>query len=131
MVEFWKAAAAVLLASILGLVLDKQAKDLAALLTIAACAMVGMVALAYLEPVITLLRDLEAAGGLENGLLEILLKAAGVGIATELIALLCTDADRASLGRQMQTLGSAVILYLSIPVFRSLLLMIQQILGTL
>lgn len=131
MEEFWKAAAAVLLASILGLVLDRQAKDLSALLTIAVCTMVGMLAVTYLRPVLDLLRELETAGNLPGDFLGLLLKAVGVGIATELIGMICADAGKASLGKQLQTLGSAVILYLSIPVFRALLMMIRQILGTL
>lgn len=131
MEDFWKAAAAVLLAAILGLVLDRQSRDLAAVLNIAACAMVGMLAVTYLEPVLELLRELEAAGGLQDDFLGILLKAVGVGVGTELIALVCTDAGRSSLGKTLQMLGSSVILYLSVPIFRAMLMMIRQILGTL
>ena len=49
---FWKAAAAVLLAVVLGLSLGKQ-KDIGVLLTMAVCCMVAMIAISYLEPVLT------------------------------------------------------------------------------
>ena len=45
---FWKAAAAVLLAVVLGLSLGKQ-KDIGVLLTMAVCCMVAMIAISYLE----------------------------------------------------------------------------------
>lgn len=48
---FIQAAAAALLAVILILTLDKQAKDMAVLLAIAVCCMVLGIAMAYLRPV--------------------------------------------------------------------------------
>lgn len=128
---FWKASAAILLAVILGLVLDKQGKDFSALLTIAVCAMVGSIAAAYLGPALDFLHELEKAGGLQRDFLGILLKAVGVGLGAELMGLICTDAGKASLGKAMQLLGGAVVLSLSIPVFRAMLAMVQQILGGL
>lgn len=129
MVDFWKAAAAVLLAAILGLVLDRQEKDMSVLLTIAVCTMLGMIAAAYLSPVLAFLRELEAIGSLQDDFLPILLKAVGVGLGAELISMICADAGKGSLGKMLQMLGSSVILALSVPVFQALLAMIRQILG--
>lgn len=63
---FWKAAAAVLLAVVLGLSLGKQ-KDIGVLLTMAVCCMVAMIAISYLEPVLDFLRELETLGDLQGG----------------------------------------------------------------
>lgn len=131
MEAFWKAAAAVLLAVILGLVLDRQEKDISVLLTIAVCVMVGAIGAAHLEPVLALLRELEEAGGLQEEFLGILLKAVGVGVTGELIACICADAGKASLGKALQLLSSAVILSMAVPVFYTLLAMVRQILGGL
>lgn len=131
MEEFWKGAAAVLIALILGLVLDKQEKDLSALLTIGVCTMAGAIALSYLGPVLDFLRELETVGGLEGGALGILLQAVGVGIVGELVGLICADSGKAALGRALQMLGAAVMLHLSVPLLRSLLAMVRQILGGL
>lgn len=127
--EFWKGAAAVLLAAVLGLVLDQQQKDLSALLSIGVCVLIGRLILHYLEPVVDFLLELEAAGGMQEHFLGILLKAMGVGMTSELAGMVCTDAGKASLGKSLQMLGSAVILYLSVPVFQSMLNMVRQILG--
>ena len=119
---FWKAAAAVLLAVVLGLSLGKQ-KDIGVLLTMAVCCMVAMIAISYLEPVLDFLRELETLG--------ILLKAVGIGLVSEIAGLVCTDAGNGSLGKTLQMLGSAVILYLSLPIFTAMLELIREILREL
>lgn len=129
--EFGKGAAAVLLAVILALVLDKQQKDLGALLTIAVCTMTGLVMVSYLWPVVDFLFELEKAGNIQGGFLGTLLKAVGVGLTAELAGQICADAGKASMGKALQMLGSAAILSISMPVFRAMLSMIQQILGGL
>lgn len=126
---FWKATAAVLIAVILSLALEKQGKDFSVILTLAVCGMVASAAFLYLEPVLDFLWELEAMADLREDMLGILLKAVGIGLVAELASVICTDGGNASLGKQMQLLGSAVILYISLPVFRSLLQLIQRILG--
>lgn len=127
MALFWKAAAAVLLAVILGLALDRQ-KDFTVLLTMAVCCMAAMIALSYLEPVLDFLRELEALGDLQGDVLGILLKAVGIGLVSEIAGMVCSDAGNGSLGKTLQMLGSAAILYLSLPVFSALLELVREIL---
>ena len=127
---FWKAAAAVLLAVVLGLSLGKQ-KDIGVLLTMAVCCMVAMIAISYLEPVLDFLRELETLGDLQGDMLGILLKAVGIGLVSEIAGLVCNDAGNGSLGKTLQMLGSAVILYLSLPIFTALLELIREILREL
>ena len=117
---FWKAAAAVLLAVVLGLSLGKQ-KDIG----------VAMIAISYLEPVLDFLRELETLGDLQGDMLGILLKAVGIGLVSEIAGLVCTDAGNGSLGKTLQMLGSAVILYLSLPIFTAMLELIREILREL
>ena len=127
MALFWKAAAAVLLAVILGLALDRQ-KDFTVLLTMAVCCMAAMIALSYMEPELDFLRELEALGDLQGDVLGILLKAVGIGLVSEIAGMVCSDAGNGSLGKTLQMLGSAAILYLSLPVFSALLELVREIL---
>lgn len=120
-----------LLATILGLTLDRQEKDLSVLLTIGVCAMAGILAAGYIGPVVDLIGELEAAGGLQEQFISVLLKAVGVGVTGELIGGICADAGKASLGKALQLLGSAAMLSLSVPLFRALLMMVTEILGGL
>lgn len=126
---FWKAAAAVLLVLVLLPTLDKTEKDLSTLLLLAVSCMGAAAAFAYLEPVLDLLWELKALGELSGELLKILIKAVGIGLIAEMVGLLCADAGKASLGKTLQLLASAWILYLSIPVFRAFLTLIQEILN--
>lgn len=129
MTGFWQGAAAVLLAVILCLALGKQGKEAGLLLTLAVCCMVGVLALSYLRPVIELIDELQAVGQLDSGMLEIILKAVGIGLIGEIASLICSDAGNAALGKSLQLLSSAVILWLSIPLLTQLLELVQQILG--
>ena len=84
-----------------------------------------------LEPVLDFLRELETLGDLQGDMLGILLKAVGIGLVSEIAGLVCTDAGNGSLGKTLQMLGSAVILYLSLPIFTAMLELIREILREL
>ena len=126
---FWQGAAAVLLTVILGLALGSQKKETGILLTIAACCMVASIALSYLKPVIDFVQQLQDMGKLDREMLGILLKAVGIGLIGELASLICSDAGNGALGKTLQLLTSAVILWLSLPLLTGLLELIQEILG--
>lgn len=128
---FWKTAAAVLLTIILSLAIEKQGKDVSIILILTVICMTVRTVLSYLEPVFDFLRELETIGDFGNGMLEILLKAVGIALVTEIACLVCQDSGAGSLGKGLQMLGSAAILYLSIPICRTLIHLIQDILGVL
>lgn len=131
MTEFWKAAAMILIAVVLGLAVGKQEKDISVLLTMAVCCMTAMIAVSYLETVLDFLWELESVGNIQNGFLGILLKAVGIALIAEVAGMICSDAGNGSLGKTLQMLGSVVILYLSIPIYNALLTLIREILGEL
>lgn len=124
-----KILGAVLLSVVLSLAVGKQ--DIALVLSLFVCCLTACAALAYLEPVLDFFRELQQLCGFPSGLLEILLKAVGIALVTELSATVCADAGRGSMGKILQLLGSAVVLSLSIPVFRELLTMIREMVGQL
>lgn len=126
---FFKAAAAAMVTAVLTLVLSKQEKDYALLLTMAGCALGALVLLQFLEPVLDFVHQLQTLGDLNGDMLHILLKAVGTGLVAEIAGMVCCDAGNASLGKTIQLLGAAVILWLSIPVFQLLLELMQRILG--
>lgn len=127
--QYLQACAGALIAVILCLTLGKQGKEMGLLLTMAACCMLCVLAVNYLEPVMAFLEQLEDLGGLDGDLITILLKAAGIGFLSEIAGLVCTDAGNSALGKGIQILGSGVILWLSIPLFQALLELLEQILG--
>ena len=129
MVLYFKGAAGILLAAVLGLALQKQEKDLSAVLTAAVIAMAAVLMLRLLEPVTELLRQLEQVGNLRSDALELLLKAAGIGLTAEVAGLVCADAGNAALAKMLRLLGTAAILCLSVPMFTALLECITEMVG--
>lgn len=126
---YFKGTAGILLAAVLGLALQKQEKDLSAVLTAAVIAMAAVLMLRLLEPVLELLRQLEQAGNLRSDALELLLKAAGIGLTAEVAGLVCADAGNAALAKMLRLLGTAAILCLSVPMFTALLECITEMVG--
>lgn len=129
MTEYLQWAAVVLIGLILSLVLGKQSKDMSLLLTLAVCVLVCLGAMEFLEPVTELIRELRRLGGLDSEAISILLKAAGIGLLSELAGLLCADAGENALGKVLQVISNAAILWLSIPLFRKIIGMIGEVLA--
>lgn len=128
---FLQAAAAVLLAVILGLVLAKQGKDWTLLLTAAVSCMVLAIAANYLQPILDFVRELQTLSGLNGSMLTVVMKAVGIGLVAEIASLICQDAGNAALGKGIQILATIAVLWLSLPLMRSLLDIVQTILGEL
>ena len=125
---FIKATGGVLIAAILYLVLSKQEKELSLLLTIAVCSMVAFAASEYLQPVIDFMIRLQSLGKLDPELLQTVLRSVGIAMLSEITSLICIDAGNASMGKVLQFLGCAVILGISVPIFSSLISLIEEIL---
>ena len=109
-----KVIAGVLVSSVLCLLLAKQGKEMSLLLTIAVCCMVLVTAGIFIQPIISFLQNLQSLGKLNTEMMSILLKAVGIGILSELVSYICTDMGNASLGKGLQVLSVAVILWLSL-----------------
>ena len=131
MTLFLQVCGAVLIAVILVLALKSSSKETGTILAIAVCCMTALAGLHYLQPVIDFLRTLKKLGGLDTGMVPILLKATGIGIMSERASLVCKDAGNESMRKSIQLLGTDVILYLSMPLFRALIDLMQKILGEL
>ncbi len=129
MEQFIQAVAIVLIGVILWLFLSGHGKEYALLLSLGVCCLVSVVAIRFLQPVMELVVQLQDIGNLDSEWVSVLLKTVGIGLITELAALLCTDAGNASMGKTVQILGSATVLWLSVPLMNSLLALISQILG--
>lgn len=129
MEAYFRAAAGILVAVILGLAVSRHQKEAALLLTAAVCCMAAAVALSYLEPVMTLMKRLRQTAGLDGDLLACLLKIVGIGLIGEVAAAVCTDAGNGALGKTVQLLSAAAALWLAVPLFETLLTLLSTVLG--
>ena len=128
MEAYWKALGGLLIAVVLGMILGK---DMTVMMSLAICAMGVTVAIHYLQPVLSLLKQLKEAADFQGEIFQILMKILGVSLVSEIAGMICADAGSASLGKIVKILTSAVILWISVPVFQAVLSILQQILGEL
>lgn len=125
---FVKSAAGALVVAVLGLVLGKYNKESALIISLAACCMIVVSAMWYLEPTIAFVKKLQTLGALDSNVLEILVKSTGIAILSEVVILICNDAGNTALGKTIQLLATAVILWLSLPLMNKLIDLIENIL---
>lgn len=123
-----KAIACALIGVVLCLCLYGKGKEISILLAMLICVMVIGVGFSYLSSVFSFFGKLQQMIGLDNDLLNILLKAVGVAIMGEVAVLVCSDAGQASLGKAVQMLTSAVILWISLPLYTQILTLIEELL---
>lgn len=128
MSTYIKAAAIILVTVIFTLVLPKSAKEFQVILSLGACALVIAAIFSFLEPVIAMIESLVEKGKLDGSMVNILLKATGIGLLTEYVALICQDAGNNALAKILQVFSSAVILWLSLPLIHNLMDIISNIL---
>jgi stage III sporulation protein AD len=131
MERFYQATACVLVAVILILTLRKQGNEIALVLSVLLCCMVGFLAAGFLEPVVRFMQRLQKIGALNQELLNILLKIVGICFTAEIAGLICEDSGNGALGKALQFLASAVILYLSLPLLSKLLDIVEGMLDNL
>lgn len=130
MSEFWKIVSLILITAIFSLSLEKTERDISVVLRMVALCIGMCAAMTILEPVLDYLRELQDTFRLPGDLIHVLLKAVGITLAAELSAAVCADAGNTSLSKTLQILGGAVVLSLSVPVFRTLMIIIKEMIGS-
>lgn len=123
-----KTIACVLIGVVLCLCLNGKGKEISLVLALLICVTVIGAGFSYLSTVLSFFGRLQQLIGLDNDLLRILLKAVGVAIMGEIAGLICADAGQASLGKAVQLLTSAVILWISLPLYTQILSLIEELL---
>lgn len=127
---FFKAVAVVLTAIILWLVLNKETKEVSALLTIAVCTVVISASIGFLKPVISFIYHVRDMANLDEELISVILRVVGIGMLTEISAVICKDAGNDAMGKSLHILCVIVVIWMSIPVFEKLLLLLDNVLNT-
>lgn len=110
-------------------VLKKQAGESAMLLTIAACILIALLLLQIVEPILDFVQELRALTGLDSALMTPVLKAVGIGFLTQIASNVCADAGQGAIAKLVELSGSVLALYVSIPLFRAVIQMIQTMGG--
>lgn len=131
MSQFLQAVALALIAVVLCLALSGHRKDMTILLSLAACCAVLLAAVRYLEPVVALVENLSQACSIDAQYITLILKAVGIGLIAEIASLICSDGGNSALGKAVEMLATAAVLWLAVPLINAVLELIQQMTGEL
>ena len=129
METFLQAIGLTLLGVVLVLVVGRQNRDMGLLLTLTVCIGVCTAAVGYLTPLMDFLGEIRVLGNLDREFLAILLKCAGIGFLAEIAGLVCADAGESAMGKALQVLANAAVIFLSLPLLRKMLELLEEVLG--
>lgn len=129
MTIFCKAAAVVILTVILGSVIAKTDRDISTVLTVLTCCMMIVAGLEYLSDVVSFLLTISKKLEDQMSYLPALLKISAVALISEVTGQIGSDAGYSSLNKAIQFLANAVMLSLSLPLFETFIITIQELLG--
>ena len=110
-----------LLAVIFTSLLRKNNKELAIVLSLSVCAVIGVLLVQLAEPVVDFLKKLRNISGLDEALMQPLLKTVGIGLLSQISANVCADAGENAIAKMIEVCGGVLALYVSIPLLEAVL----------
>jgi stage III sporulation protein AD len=131
MEKFYTLTAMSLITVVLSLTIRKQNGELAMILGLCGCVLVLSGMIQFLRPIISFVRRIQSMVSWDTEMLQSLLKITAVSLVSEIAALICSDAGNGALGKSLQILSVAVILWLALPMLEALLTMTERILVNL
>jgi len=108
------------------LVIKRMRPEYSVLVSVASGVLIIGTAVAMAMPVIESLRDMASQSGFSE-YTEVVFKAVGIGVVTEISAAICNDAGESALASQIGFFGRAEILLLSLPLLKNVIDMASQI----
>lgn len=131
MEKYYTLTALSLITVVLVLTIRKQNGELAMVLGLCGCVLVLGGMAQFLRPILSFVQRIQAMASLDREMLQSLVKITAVSVISEIAALICSDAGNGALGKSLQILSAAVILWLALPMLEALLSMAERILVNL
>lgn len=128
---YFKILSVAFFTAVLILALPQKGGAFPALLTLSACVLALLTGLSFLEPVMRFLRTLHATASIPEDYLRILLKVMAVGISSELACTVCNLSGASALGKTVELLGTFFIVSITVPLYATVLELIQKLVGNL
>lgn len=123
-----KAAAVGLTGAVLCLLLKKTAPELGFLVSVAVSLMAAGLGVSLLEETAELLKMLRQEADLAPAMVSPVLKCVGIGVVTRLSVDMCKDAGQGAVASAVELCGTACALTAALPLVRTLLSMIGEML---
>ncbi len=129
--EVFQLVGIALVTGVAALLLKGTKPELAFAVSVAGGIILLLVALELFRDGLGIFSEITAATGIDSSLVKILLKMLGIGYLVQFGADILTDFGQASLADKLVFCGKIVVFTLAIPILRSLLSLIVQLLGVI
>lgn len=129
MAHFLQAAVVGLIAVIFCALLKKNNKELAVLLSLAACVLIAVLLLQLVAPLVDFFAGLRNLAGLDSEVMLPLTKAVGIGLLTQICSAVCKDAGESAVAGLVELCGGLLALYVSLPLLEAVLETVQTVSG--
>lgn len=128
---FIQTAASAMIGIILILTIRGKNGEIALLLSIACCCIALFGVVQILTPIRDFIEALMITSQIDTDLIKNLMKILGIGLIGEITSSVCADSGNTAIGKTVQLAATAMILYLSLPLFTALLELVERIMGNL
>lgn len=118
-----------LVAAVLAIILKQYKPEFGLYISLLAGILILVAALSAIRPVLDTVSELTEAGGVGGLYGEVLLKALAVCYISQLATDTCKDAGETAIAGKLEMAGKIAILVISLPLFKSLVDMIVQLMG--
>lgn len=115
--------------AVAALILKGTKPELSLAVTIAGSVILLLFAFELFEDSISIFGNIATATGIDTALIRVLLKMVGIGYLVEFSAGILNDFGQNSVADKLVFCGKIIVLVLALPIFESLLLLIEQLLG--
>ena len=122
---FIKTAAVCLISAILASSIKKESPGMALLIAVASGCLALYFVLDVVGSITEFLEDVAASAGVSNAVLSVLVRSLGVAIMAKLASDICKDSGMATASTGAELAGSAAILYIALPIMRTVFQMIK------
>lgn len=129
MEQFIQAAVIGVITVVMASLLKKTSRELALLLSIAACILISLILLQLAKPVVDFFSKLRDLAGLDKGLMTPMLKTLGIGLLTQLCATVCSDAGENAVANLIELCGGILALYVALPLLEAVIDMVKTMSG--
>lgn len=122
-------AAIGLAGTLLSLAVRSYRPEFSVYISIACGIILFMTVIAQFSDILSVVSDVFSRSGYANSYFPVLLKILAIAYLTDLISQVCRDAGENGIASKTEMAGKIFILYVSLPVFTSILSMIDILLG--
>ena len=123
-----RAAGCAVVGSLLALLLHKYTPELSLTATMITGSVILWFSVSLCGEIVDILREIAQRSGVEEVYRSPVLKCVGIGVVSHLSAQTCRDAQQGSIAAAVELCAVLCALYVSLPLIRSMLIMLERLL---